>query len=262
MDIQSIQKAVNELENLRKTTAPSSRLAGDICPATLGEGYDLQNALSERLQNEKGPVCGHKIGCTTEVMQKFLNIEQPCAGRLYEKEIYSEAVELRLSDFTAVGVECEIAIRLGKDLTPGGQPFTQESVADAVDVAMAAAEIVDNRYADFHDFGIPSLVADDFFSAGAVLGPAVNLQGFDLSTAQGKVQIDGVEVGSGLGSFVMGHPLNALAWLANQKSERGEGLQAGDIIMTGSLVETQWIDKPCVVTCHVEPLGEVRMTFV
>jgi len=128
--------------------------------------------------------------------------------------------------------------------------------------AMAAAEIVDNRYSDFQDFGTPSLIADDFFSSGAVLGPAIDLESLDLAVAQGSTFIGGVEVASGLGDAVMGNPLNALAWLANHKSKRGESLLAGDVIMTGSVVETQWIDKPCVVECRVVPLGVVTLRFI
>ncbi len=258
----TIEDAAKAFAQMRQSKSAAERLADNLAPATVSEGYDVQNALCALLEAEKGPAIGHKIGCTTPVMQEFLGIDHPCAGRLYANEVVSDAVTLRLIDFVGVGVECEIALRLGRTLKPGDTPFSQASVADAVEVAMAAVEIVDNRYADFHDFGTPSLIADDFFSAGAVLGPPVPITDMDLSMAHGVMQIDGTEIGEGRGSAVMGNPLQALAWLANQKAERDEVLKAGDVIMTGSIVATQWITKPCTVLSRVTPLGEVRVTFV
>ena len=262
MGADNLERTVDTFIAMRTSDTSSVRVSDELRPKDISEGYDLQGALSAQLQSSKGACCGHKIGCTTPVMQAFLEIQHPCAGRLYTNEVYQLDVELVLSDFVGVGVECEIALRLGQDITPNGVPHTKASVASCVEAAMAAAEIVDNRYTDFHDFGTPSLIADDFFSSGAVLGPAVSLNDLDLAAAQGTTVIDGVDIVSGLGEAVMGNPLNALAWLANQKSERGETLKAGDVIMTGSVVETQWIDKPCVVECQVAPLGEVTLRFV
>lgn len=256
------RKAARVFADLRRSKSASLRVPDDVRPGDISQGYELQAALGLILQSDKGARCGHKIGCTTPVMQNFLNIDHPCAGLLYENEVHDKSVTLHLSDFVGVGVECEIALRLGQDLTPQDAPYTKDQVAGAVDQIMAAAEIVDNRYLDFHDFGIPSLIADDFFSGGAVLGAGNDPSGIDVPSAKGTTFIDDREVGTGFGKAVMGHPFNALAWLANQKAERGEILKAGDIIMTGSVVETQWITEPCVVRCSVEPLGQVMLTFV
>ena len=257
-----LERASDAFKAMRVSSASSVRVSDELRPKNISEGYDLQDVLSAKLEQTKGVCCGHKIGCTTPVMQAFLNIPHPCAGRLYANEVYQLNVELALSDFVGIGIECEIALSLGQDIIPGTAPHTATSVASSVVAAMAAAEIVDNRYTDFHDFGTPSLIADDFFSSGAVFGPAIDFENLDLAVARGSTFIDGVEVASGLGDAVMGNPLNALAWLANHKSKRGEPLLAGDVIMTGSVVETQWIDKPCVVECRVVPLGVVMLRFI
>jgi 2-keto-4-pentenoate hydratase len=262
MNAGKMERAATALKTLRNSSGPALRLLDDLRPIDISEGYDLQGVLSTQLESSKGICCGHKIGCTTPVMQEFLNILHPCAGRLYAHEVYEHSVVLRLCDFIGVGVECEIALRLRHDIIPSNAPHTELSVLSSVGTVMAAAEIVDNRYIDFIDFGIPSLVADDFFSSGAVLGVAVSIDGLNLAAVQGTTLIDGVEIASGLGNAVMGNPLNALAWLANQKSERGEKLKAGEVIMTGSVVETEWIDKPCEVICRISPLGEVRLNFI
>ncbi len=261
MEIKKIQEAASKFVELRLALSPSAPVADGLRPGDIDQGYRLQKAAAELLDPHKGAVCGYKIGCTTPVMQKFLGINHPCSGRLYNNEVFASAVTLKTADFVAVGVECEIALRLGKDLRSQDRPHSPESLIAAVSEVMAAAEIVDNRYQNFHEFGIPSLIADDFFSAGAVLGRPVALADVDLATLRGTTRIDDVEVGSGLGSDVMGHPLTALAWLANKQCGRGEMLKAGDVIMTGSVVETQWIDRPCVVTCDIPPLGRVQLEF-
>ncbi len=262
MNAAKVLRAATKFKKMRNSSGPAFRLSDELRPIDISEGYDVQEVLSAQLESSKGICCGYKIGCTTKVMQEFLNILHPCAGRLYAHEVYEHSVVMRLCDFVRVGVECEIALRLRDDIIPSKAPHTALSVLSSVGAVMAAAEIVDNRYIDFNDFGIPSLVADDFFSSGAVLGEAITIDGLDLAAVQGTTLIDSIEIASGLGEAVMGNPLNALAWLANQKSERGEKLKVGEVIMTGSVVETRWIDTPCEVICRITPLGEVRLNFI
>jgi len=100
------------------------------------------------------------------------------------------------------------------------------------------------------------LVADDFFGAGCVLGPARrDWRGLDLAACEAIMTVNGKSVGRGSGALVLGHPLEALAWLANSLAERGKALRSGDIVMTGSMVETRWLDAGDWVDVTVEGLG-------
>src|SRR5690606_1456491 len=124
---------------------------------------------------------------------------------------------------------CEIAVRLGRPVSPSGAPFTGEALRDSVAAYYAAIEIVDDRYVDWRATDAATLIADDYFAAGAVLGPEVPAAAAgDIAEAVGVTFINGVEVGRGLGRDVLGHPLNALAWLANSLTDRGIGLEAGE----------------------------------
>jgi 2-oxo-3-hexenedioate decarboxylase/2-keto-4-pentenoate hydratase len=162
-----------------------------------------------------------------------------------------------------VGVECEIAVRLSADLLPHeGSQFSAETVAPAVQACMAAIEIVDDRYDDYKRFDTPTLIADDFFDAGCVLGaPVTDWRSLDLRSVQGYTQIDGVEVGRGRGGDVMGHPFAALAWLANTMVARGAYLRSGEFVLLGSVVETKWVEPGQEVTIHIEGLGGASATF-
>jgi 2-keto-4-pentenoate hydratase len=105
-------------------------------------------------------------------------------------------------------------------------------------------------------------VADDFFAAGCVLGqPLSRSSAPDLLTLAGRALINGVEVGRGSGADVLGHPHNALAWLANHLAGGGEALRAGALVLTGSLVQTVWLGAGDKVVMDLSGLGAVRAEF-
>ena len=237
-------------------------LPEDCRPASLDEAYAVQVSLNERLADTHGAVCGRKIGCTTPVMQRYLEIAHPCAGALYERRTLGAPATVKYADHWRPGVECEIAVRLGQPLPAAEAPFDPAAVADAVEACMAAIEIVDDRYDDFRALDTPTLIADDFFSAGAVLGsPVTAWREVDLAAAGGEMAINGKNVGTGTGADVMGHPFEALTWLANHAARSGRPLAAGDVVLTGSVVETKWVESGDRVRVAVEGLGEASITF-
>jgi len=103
---------------------------------------------------------------------------------------------------------------------------------------------------------------DDFFAAGCVLGKAVpRTKAPDLLKVAGRAIVNGEEAGRGTGADVLGHPHNALAWLANHLAEEGKGLHAGQIVLTGSLVKTVWLSAGDHVRMELDGLGVVEATF-
>jgi 2-keto-4-pentenoate hydratase len=241
---------------------PMPALDPSIRPAGEADAYAAQQVLHGLLVPWLGRVAGHKIGCTTPVMQTFLNIPNPCAGGVFQKTVHTSPARLRHSDYLHVGVECEIVVRLARDLAPDAAPFTRRSVADAVEACMAGMEIVDDRYVDYKSLDTPTLIADDFFDAGCVLGtPVTDWRKLDLSALVGVTRINGVEVGRGRGADVMGHPFDALAWLANNLAQRGQCIRAGEFVFTGSVVETKWVNRGDRVEMEIEGLGAVEAVF-
>jgi 2-keto-4-pentenoate hydratase len=125
-----------------------------------------------------------------------------------------------------------------------------------------AIEIVDDRYVNWETLGAPTLIADDFFAAGIVLGTPVARSAIaDLVQVEGRALINGEEAGRGTGADVLGHPHNALAWLANHLASQGGGLRAGEIVMTGSLVKTVWLKAGDEATMEFSGLGHVQVRF-
>jgi 2-oxo-3-hexenedioate decarboxylase/2-keto-4-pentenoate hydratase len=246
----------------RRGRTPLEPLAAETAPRGEAEGYRVQDALHRLLAAELGLRVGYKIGCTSAVMQQYLDIPHPCSGGVFAKGVHHSGVSLAAADFIRVGVECEIAVRLARDLLPTEAPFTAEWVGEAIEAYLPAIEIVDDRYAEWQTLGAPTLVADDFFAAGCVLGdPVPRSQAPDLLGVIGRALINGVEAGQGSGADVLGHPHNALAWLANRLAVDGRGLRASEIVLTGSLVKTIWLNAGDRVVMELAGLGSVSATF-
>ena len=255
-------KAAEIVASARRSRAPLEPLGAELAPKSEAEGYFVQDALHGLLVGDLGVRVGYKIGCTSAVMQQYLEIPHPCGGGVFASGVHASGVLLRAGDFVRVGVECEIAVRLGRDLAPSHSPFTAEHVAHAVDAYLPAIEIVDDRYQQWQTLGAPTLIADDFFAAGCVLGnPVARSAAPDLLGVTGRAIINGIEAGQGTGADVLGHPHNALAWLANHLAANGKGLRAGEIVLTGSLVKTIWLKAGDSVVMELQPLGSVEAAF-
>jgi len=234
-----------------------------VRPADEGSAYAVQDELHGLLTGAGlGRVAGHKIGCTTRVMQEFLRIPNPCAGGVFESQVHRTPARVHHADFVRPGVECEMVVRLALDLPLLSAPFDRHSVAAAVGEIMTGMEIVDDRYVDYKSLDTPTLIADDFFDAGCVLGePVADWRALDLPSLSGATRINGVEVGRGRGADVMGHPLEALAWLANSLARRGKGLRTGEFVFTGSVVETKWVEPGDRVVMTIDGLGTAEAVF-
>jgi 2-oxo-3-hexenedioate decarboxylase/2-keto-4-pentenoate hydratase len=254
--------AAEAIAAARRTRTPLEPLATEFAPRTEAEGYRIQEALRDLLAADFGIPVGHKIGCTSPVMQQYLDIPHPCGGSVFARGVHAGGASLRAADYVRVGVECEIAVRLARDLVPAQAPFTAGTVADAIEAYLPAIEIVDDRYRDWQTAGAPLLVADDFFAAGCVLGnPVPRSAAPDLLAVIGRATVNGAEVSRGTGADVLGHPHNALAWLANHLAADGNALRAGDIVLTGSLVKTLWLKAGDSVTMDLSGLGSVSADF-
>jgi 2-keto-4-pentenoate hydratase len=257
-----ILAAAKTIAAARRARSPLKPLPPEAAPCGEAEGYRIQRAVHDLLLPQAGPLVGYKIGCTSKVMQDYLRIPHPCAGGVFERVVHGSGVALRAGDFVRVGVECEIAVRLSRDLPSGLAPFTPERISEAVEAYYPAIEIVDDRYEKWETIGAPTLIADDFFAAGCVLGEAVARgQAPDLLEVEGRAIINGAEAGRGTGADVLGHPHNALAWLANHLADEGKGLHAGQIVLTGSLVKTVWLKAGDRAVMELEGLGRVEAAF-
>ena len=234
------------------------------------DGYAVQQCLNQRLQCIRSSrLAGYKIGCTTPVMQTFLGIDHPCGGGILEQDVLQSGALLQNERYVQVGFEGEIAVRVGQDLALRETPYagTAMDIGQAISHCMVAIEVVDNRYSNFKQLSVATLIADDFFQSGAVLGTPVSLNAASgagtsavpLAQLSGRLFIDDEEVECGTGDAVMGDPLNALAWLANLLAQQGRPLRSGQLVLLGSLVQTRWLQGKHDIRFEVDQLGAVEV---
>ena len=263
IDRARVERIADYLDTLARTRGNLPPLPPEIEPRDLDEAYAAQEILQERWAQTRGPVVGYKIAITTKVMQDLMRIGHPCAGAIFNRFFYESPVTIQRSDYVNVAVECEIAMRLGEDLPGRGRPHDRESVSAAVDSCHAGIEIIEDQNAEYKKVSARGLVANNAWNGGAVIGPAVrDWRKLDLAALGGAMTIEGVEQGHGTGADVLGHPLNALAWLANNRIERGRPLRKGMVVLTGSIVSTKWPQAGQTVRSTIETLGEAVARFV
>ncbi len=232
-------------------------------PIDADEAYRVQRAAHSLLcASGFGARVGWKIGCTAAVMQAYLGIDSPSAGGMFLANLWRATHHFTIAAPRRLGVECELAVRIGRDLpgVPGG--YDLAAVGSAVAASMAAIEVVEDRYVDYASLDTPTLLADDFFHRAAVLG-AEN-EGFDpreLRDVTASMSLNGAPVGEGRGADILGEPLDVLAWLADRAAGWGTPLRAGDVVLLGSLVQTHWVKPGDVVAVANDRLGPVGATF-
>jgi 2-keto-4-pentenoate hydratase len=203
-------------------------------PRTVNDGYRLQKRIHEKLDAKGVKRVGYKVAATTKMGQQPFGLAEPAYAGLFETSRCSVIDSILTANLAAPMLECEVALILGRELD-GAVGVSPEAAAAAVATCHIACELVDNRYGDPSATGAPSLIADDWFNVSFVLGSASpNWRALDLKNLHGTIQIDGI--------IATGHSANvpdaitSLCWLAGKLAQSGRKLDAGEIVMTGSVV--------------------------
>jgi 2-keto-4-pentenoate hydratase len=257
-DPQPAAALLQQLRTARRTVLP---LPDHLRPGTVEQGAAVQRALADLLG--ASPPAGFKVGATARRMQEYLGLSGPAAGFIAPDGLLAPGAAVRFADLTQPGVECELAVRLGRDLPPG--PCTREQAAAAVSQFVAAIELVENRYQDIALLGTPTLIADQVYHRAAVFGVSgsADWRELDFGKLAGRMTIDGQLRGEGLATDLLGDPLNSLAWLAaSSVAAAFGGLQAGQIVMLGSVTPPVWLGGPASVTVRFAPLPAVTLRIV
>jgi 2-keto-4-pentenoate hydratase len=249
--------AASFIADAHRQRAVFQNLPPQIAPATVDEAYAAQEALRELWTPLYGELAGLKIATTTKVMQALMGIDHPCGGMIYERRVHASPASINLGDYMHVVVECELAVRMGQTLARKAQPYTREEVRAAVSAVMPAFELIEDRKAVYKESKALSLIADNAWNAGIVLGVPVTV-GPDksLDGIRGKLAIDGKDARQG----PTDDPMGALAWLANLAASRNRPLEAGMVVITGSMIPTLPIAAGERFVFEIEGIGKVELS--
>jgi 2-keto-4-pentenoate hydratase len=228
------EAAARFIANAHATRAEYCNLPPDIAPRSVDEAYAAQEAVARLWASSRGPVGGLKIATTTKIMQQLMGIDHPCGGMVFARRIHQSPAVIDKSGFVSLVVECELAVRLARDLPDTGAPCTREDARAAVGSVMAAFELIEDRHAVYKSTSALSLIADNAWNGGIVLGPEQSPPAGDLNAIAGTLEVNGISRAHG----ATDDPMGALAWVANLAASRGRPMKAGQVVITGSVIPT------------------------
>ena len=252
-------KRLLEAHERREQFAP---LPAELAPRNAEEAYAIQDSYVARRAERLGAIAGYKIALSSAEMQRFVGVDQPQAGVMLASTLHRTPARVRAADYVRLIVEFEIAVEMAADLPAADAPFTRERIAPFVRAVMPALELADDRNADYRELAQHplELIADNAWNEGAVLGaPLEDWRALDLAAVRGIARINDRVVGEGVGSAAMGHPLAALAWIANHLAAHGRGLVYRDVVITGSIITTKTVRAGDLVRFSVAELGAVEL---
>ena len=259
------QAAATELARQHAQRESFRALSAGLAPADTQAAYRIQDAFVRQLQQQRqSGLAGYKIAITTPAMRDMVGFQDSIAGRLLTDQLHQSGETIRARDYVHLIVEFEIAFELARDLPANPAPWTRATILEHVRCAYPALEVADDRHADYPSLkhSVLTLIADNAWNQGLVLGaPVTDLTAAEIQALEGIAFIDGREVGRGTGRDVLGHPLDALAWLANHLVARGLPLNAGAVITTGSLVKSQFPVAGNRIAFRLPGFGEVELVI-
>jgi len=239
---------------------PVEPLSGRYADLGLDDAYEIQLLQVERWLAGGARVKGHKVGLTSAAMQRQMNVSSPDYGHLLDRMFWLEHEPIPATRFVQPRAEPEVAFVLARSLQ--GPGVTVADAISAVDYVLPALELIDSRIRDWK-IGLADTIADNASSGGVVLGSTPRaLSEVDLRLGGCNLHKNGSLAGTGAGGAVLGSPLSSLVWLANTLGARGVVLEAGHVILPGSITASIPVSAGDAVTATFAGLGSVTARFV
>jgi 2-oxo-3-hexenedioate decarboxylase/2-keto-4-pentenoate hydratase len=228
-----IAAAARLLAEVRRGGRLIEALPEAAAPRDLAEAIAMQEALAALLGLRAN---GWKIGATQPDLQAKIGLAEPFFGRVFGGTVRASGADICAASGRVI-LEAELAVRLGSNFDPRKVDWNARSIDAAIDEVIPCIEI--NRPSFRNPFAMRGLdvIADNGSNAGLVLGaPIADRRRLDLAAIAVTFRLGGAPMASGIGANVMGHPLAALAWLANDRARRARPLAAGELVATGSMM--------------------------
>jgi 2-oxo-3-hexenedioate decarboxylase len=254
-DIDTAATVLLDAERQRRDRGP---LTDEWPELDLDTAYRVQKRLIEKKVEAGEKVVGVKLGLTSRAKQERMGITSPLTAVLTDGYVLEADVPIPLGELIHPRVEPEIVFVMGKRLE--GPGITAATALDAVESVHAGLEVIDSRYIDFK-FTLPDVVADNASSARFLVGgKALSPKNLDLTLEACVLTVNGTVVDTAAGAAVQGHPAEALALAANALAERGEAIEAGQLVLTGGLTDAVFVHAGDQIGAEFTRLGSVFVT--
>lgn len=255
-DIKSASQALYGALRSGQTLAPLTETYDDL---TIDDAYAISLGFLERRTSQDGEtVVGKKIGVTSKPVMDMLSVAQPDFGFLTDA-MWAENNVVDTREMIQPRAEAEIAFKLKSGLH--GPGVTEEDVLAATESVAACFEIVDSRIHNWQ-VKIQDTIADNASCGTMAVGSWVDPAGVDLLGCKAVVTKNGQPLSEGVGAATLGSPLAAVAWLANTLGERGIPFNAGEIILSGSLVALEPVTAGDKMHVSIDGIGDCEVSFI
>lgn len=225
------------------------------------DAYAVQAAVAGLREGRGEEVIGYKVGCTSIKIQSQLGIDHCITGRLYDTESHASGATIPRSEFANLAIEGELAVELSR--SPQKEDFCEGQIPACVSRVFPVIEL--------HHFVMrgenPSageLITNNAIHGGIVSGgglPAENLQTRNLDPSLSIFKDNELQEDCS-GQELIRTLSNSLQWLAGIMGERGQALEAGQIILTGSIPSLLPVTTACRLYVETSPFGCVEAHIV
>lgn len=248
-----LDQAARHLLAARRAEQPGARLPESCRPTELEDSLAIQRRVQASLGVTTG---GWKCSLPTSGRElSYAAIFTPSIGRASPCRV---AARNRIAR-----IEPEIAFVLGRDLPPRARPYSEAEVREAVGETRLVLEILGSRYADPAVVSFPELLADQVSNQGLFVGPVLD-DAFSRPLEHFALQVDAPAgaLHRRDGRHPDGHPLRPLVWLANELASNARGLEAGQIVTTGSYAGALEVPFQTPLRITFGDLGEIAIECV
>jgi len=186
----------------------------------------------------QGPVIGYKAGLTNPAVQQRFGLSAPLRGTLLQKMMLADGAELPAKFGARPFLEPDLVVEVGSSAVHDAR--TPVEVLAALRSVRPFIELPDTLVEDPSKINAATLVANNVGARLGVLGKPVPVRAdaafADALQAMRVRTVDetGKEIGAAPGSAILGHPLNAVIWLAAELRKDGITLQPGDLLSLGA----------------------------
>src|SRR5487761_1564611 len=215
-------------------------------------GYAVQAAARE----QAWPLAGWKLGVTSRAKQAQVGVHEPIRGFLASANALALGGPLVTGELIQPRAEPEIVFVLGRDLS--GPSVTAADVLAATSGVGVGIEVLASRFRDYR-FTMPDVIADNTSAGRFVIGAPVPPDGIDLRLAGVVLEHNGEVVATAAGAAALGHPAASVAWLVRSLAAEGEGLRAGQEILSGGLTAAAPVKPGDVVVASIDRLGSIEL---
>ncbi|HRD78034.1 MAG TPA: hydratase [Hyphomicrobiaceae bacterium] len=260
MDNVAIRTAAERIWQLWSLGDTLAHLPPELSPSSRAEGYAIQADL-DRLSRESR--VGWKIAATSAAGQKHIGVSGPIAGRIFRARVHAAGATVSIAKNRMRVAEPEFAFRFARSLAARDDPYSVDEVLAAVESLHLALELPDSRFDDFAAVGEATLIADNACAHDLILGAAVTAdwRPFDLSDFAVSATVARRYERAGNARNVLGDPRLALTWIANELSDLGIGIAAGEFVTTGTSVPPLEIIPGDQVRADFGVLGSISATI-